>query len=133
VLLVKTLRRTERRIPAAFSGNLSENQMITFKDREKGFEKKFALDEEMKFKANVRCNRLVGLWAAKRLGLDDAAADAYAKEIVTIGFEHPGSDSVFTKLRTDFDAHGVVQSDHQIRRTLEEFMLSAIAEIRAGG
>jgi hypothetical protein len=110
-----------------------EPRITIFRDREKGFEEKFALDEEAKFKANARCKRLVGLWAAERLGLAGAAADAYAKAIVMVDFENPGSDSVFKKLRADFDTQGVAQSDHQIRRTIEEFMLRAIAEIKAGG
>jgi hypothetical protein len=109
-----------------------EPRITIFRDREKGYEEKFALDEDAKFKANARCSRLLGLWAAERLGLSGDAADAYAKEIVMIAFENPGSGSVFKKLRADFDTNGVAQSDHQIQRTIEEFMSRAIAEIKAG-
>jgi hypothetical protein len=106
--------------------------MTTFDKREEGFEKKFAHDEELRFKAHARRNRLVGLWAAQQLGLTGAAADAYAKEVVTADLDKPGSDGVFTKLRRDFDAKGVAQSDHQIRRNMEEAMAKAVADIKAG-
>ena len=107
--------------------------MTTFDKREEGFEKKFAHDQELRFKAMARRNKLLGLWAAEKLGLTGAAAESYAKEVVTADFEEPGEDDVFRKLRKDFDAKGVVQSDHQIRRTMEELMNAAIAQIKANG
>ena len=73
--------------------------MTTFDKREEGFEKKFAIDEELKFKANARRNRLLGLWAADKLGLSGAEADAYAKEVVVADFEEAGDDDVFRKIR----------------------------------
>lgn len=106
--------------------------MTTFDKREEGFEKKFALDEELKFKATARRNKLFGHWAAEKLGLTGAAAEAYAKEVVTADFEEAGDDDVFRKVRKDFDAKSVNQSDHQIRRTMQEFMETAIAQIKAG-
>jgi hypothetical protein len=106
--------------------------MTTFDKREEGFEKKFAHDEELRFKAHARRNKLVGLWAAERLGLAGAAAEAYAKDVVTADIDKPGSDGVFNKVRKDFDDKGVVQSDHQIRRHMEEALASAVAEIQAG-
>jgi hypothetical protein len=106
--------------------------MTSFDKREEAFEKKFAQDEELQFKARARCNRLFGLWAAAKLGLSGAAADAYAKELVTADLDKPGSDGVFQKVRKDFDAKGVAQSDHQIRRSIEEAMAHAVAEIKAG-
>jgi hypothetical protein len=106
--------------------------MTTFDKREEGFEKKFALDEEQRFKANARRNKLLGLWAAEKLGLAGAEADAYAKEIVMADFEEAGDDDVFRKIRKDFDAKNVAQSDHQIRRTMDELMAKAAAEIKAG-
>lgn len=106
--------------------------MSTFNKREEGFESKFAHDEELRFKAHARRNKLVGLWAAEKMGLAGAAADAYAREIVTADMDKPGSDGVFHKLRKDFDEKGVAQSDHQIRRTMEEAMSKAVAEIQAG-
>ena len=106
--------------------------MTTFDKREDGFEKQFAHDEELKFKANARRNRLLGLWAAEKLGLAGTDADIYAKAVVMADFEEPGDNDVFKKIRTDFDARGVTQSDQQIRRTMDELMAKAVAEIKAG-
>ena len=107
--------------------------MSTFDKREEGFEKKFAHDEELRFKASARRNKLLGLWAAEKLGLAGDAAAAYAKEVVMSDFEEAGDHDVFRKVRADFDAKGVVQSDHQIRRTMDELMAEAINQIRASG
>jgi hypothetical protein len=106
--------------------------MSTFDKREEGFESKFAHDQELRFKAHARRNKLVGLWAADKLGLAGAAAEAYATSVVTADLDKPGSDGVFSKLRKDFDEKGVAQSDHQIRRTMEEAMAKAVAAIEAG-
>jgi hypothetical protein len=111
----------------------SEAAMTTFDKREEGFEKKFAHDEELKFKANARRNKLLGLWAAEKLALTGAAADAYANEVVVADLEEAGDDEVFRKIRKDFDAKGVKESDHQIRRTMDEMMATAIAQIKASG
>ena len=106
--------------------------MTTFDKREEGFEKKFALDEELRFKATARRNKLLGLWAAEKLGLSGAAADAYAKEIVAADFEAPGDNDVVHKLRKDFDAKGVPQSDQQIAVVMNEMMAQAVEQIQAG-
>ena len=106
--------------------------MTTFDKREEGFEKKFAHDEELRFKANARRNKLFGLWAAEKLGLSGPEAEAYAKEVVTADFEEAGDNDVFQKVRKDFDAKGVAQSDHQIRRTMTDLMEQAIAQIKSG-
>ena len=106
--------------------------MTTFDKREEGFEKQFAHDEELKFRATARRNRLLGHWAAEKLGLTGAEVDAYAKEVVAAEFEEAGDEDVFRKLRKDFDAKGVVQSDHQIRRTMQELMATAVAQIKTG-
>jgi hypothetical protein len=106
--------------------------MTTFDKREEGFEKQFAHDEELRFKANARRNRLLGLWAAQKLGLSGAEADAYAKAVVLADFEKAGDDDVFRKIRKDFDAKGVPDTDHQIRRTMTELMAKAVQEIKAG-
>jgi hypothetical protein len=106
--------------------------MTTFDKREEGFEKKFAHDEEMRFKANSRRNKLLGLWAAGQLGLSGPDAEAYAKEVVVADFEEAGDDDVFRKVRKDFDAKGVKQSDQQIRATMTSLMEEAIAQIKAG-
>jgi hypothetical protein len=106
--------------------------MTTFDKREEGFEKQFAHDEELKFKATARRNKLLGLWAAEKLGLTDAAVDAYAKEVVAADFEEAGDEDVFRKVRKDFDAKGVSQSDHEIRRAMQELLATAVAQIKAG-
>ena len=106
--------------------------MTTFDKREEGFEKKFAHDEELKFKASARRNKLLGQWAAEKLGLAGAEVDAYAKEVIVADFEEAGDEDVFRKLRKDFDAKGVKESDHQIRRTMQELMEKAVAQIKAG-
>ena len=106
--------------------------MTTFDKREDGFEKKFAHDEELRFKANARRNKLLGLWAAGQLGISGPDADAYAKEVVVADFEEAGDDDVFRKVRRDFDAKGVKQSDQQIRTTMTSLMEEAIAQIKAG-
>ncbi|MEI5679473.1 MULTISPECIES: DUF1476 domain-containing protein [unclassified Mesorhizobium] len=103
--------------------------MSSMKDREEGFEKKFAMDEELRFKATARRNKLLGLWAAEKLGKAGADADAYAKEVVISDIEEAGDHDVFRKIRKDFDAAGVEQSDHQIRRTMDELLATAAEQI----
>jgi hypothetical protein len=112
---------------------IREGEMTTFDKREEGFEKKFAHDEELRFKAMARRNKLLGMWAAEKLGMSGAEAEAYAKEVVMSDFEEAGDHDVFKKVRTDFDAKGVAQSDHQIRRTMDELLEQAVAQIRAAG
>lgn len=104
--------------------------MNTMKDRQEGFERKFAFDEELKFKAIARRNKMLGLWAAEKLGKSGADADAYAKEVVVSDIEEAGDHDVFRKVRKDFDAAGVDQSDHQLRRTMDELLAQAIEQIK---
>jgi hypothetical protein len=107
--------------------------MTTFDKREEGFEKQFAHDEELKFKATARRDKLLGLWAAEKLGLAGAAAEAYAKEVVIADIEATGDHDMFGKIRKDLDAKGVSVSDHQIRRTMDELLARAVSEIKASG
>ena len=107
--------------------------MNTMKDRENAFENKFAHDEELKFKAEARRNKLLGMWAAELLGKSGDEAEAYAKEVVVADFEEAGDEDVFRKVRADFDAAGVDQSDHQLRRTMDELLDQAIEEVRQEG
>ena len=104
--------------------------MSSMRDRQEGFEKKFAMDEETKFRAMARRNKLLGLWAAEKLGKSGADADAYAKEVVHADFEEAGDDDVFRKVRGDFDAAGVAQSDAQIRAAMEDLLVKAVEQIR---
>ena len=100
--------------------------------RQEGFEKKFAHDEEMQFKAAARRNKLLGLWAAEKMGLSGDEAAAYGKSVVMADFEEAGDDDVFRKIRADLDAKKIEQSDHQIRRTMDELMATAVAQLQAG-
>ena len=104
--------------------------MASMDEREEAFEKKFAHDEALKFRALARRNKLLGLWAAEKLGKSGEEAEAYAKLVVMADFEEAGDEDVFRKIRADFDAGGVTQSDHQIRRTMEELLAQAIAAVK---
>jgi hypothetical protein len=104
--------------------------MTTFDKRKDAFESKFAHDAELQFKADARRNKLLGLWAAGLLGKSGTEAETYAKEVVAADFERAGDEDVFEKVRKDFDAAGVAQSDHQLRRTMDELMQTAIEQIR---
>ena len=106
--------------------------MTTFDKRQEGFEKKFALDEELQFKAGARRNKLLGLWAAEKMGLSGVEADVYAKSVVVADFEEAGDEDVFRKIRGDLDAKAVVQTDHQIRQSMNELMAIAVEQIKAG-
>lgn len=105
--------------------------MTTFDKREEGFERKFVLDEEQRFRATARRNKLLGQWAAEKLGLTGADAEAYAKEVVASDVEEAGDHDVLRKVLGDFNAKGVDQSEHQIRRTMEELMAEAVHQIKA--
>ncbi len=105
---------------------------MTMDNREKGFESKFAHDEETLFKANARRAKLVGLWAAEKMGLTGDAAAAYAKTVVTADLEEAGEQDLFRKIRADFDAKKVAQSDHQIHRQMDELLAVALEQIKAG-
>jgi hypothetical protein len=107
--------------------------MASFEDREKGFERKFAHDEELKFKATARRNKLLGLWAAEQMGITGDAAQAYAREVIKADLVEPGEEDVFRKIRADFDAKGVDQSDHQIRRKMAGTMGEAVGQIESEG
>jgi hypothetical protein len=106
--------------------------MTTFDKREEGFEKKYALDEEQKFKAVARRNRLLGMWAAEKLGMSGDAANAYAKDVVASDFEEAGDGDVVRKVLGDLTAKGVAITEQQIRVKMDELMAQAIAQVKAG-
>jgi len=95
----------------------------SFSDREKGYEAKWAHDEELRFRVYSRRNRLLGHWAAEQMGMTAADADAYAAQIITANDE-----VLFKRIRHDFDAHSVKISDHMIRKQMEDLLASAKAE-----
>jgi hypothetical protein len=103
--------------------------MANLKDREKGFENKFAHDAELKFKAEARRNKLVGLWAADKIGKSGADAEAYAKSVVMADFEEAGDEDVFRKLRDDL---GSEVTDAEIRDKMQALLAEAVAQIQAG-
>src|SRR5215212_11338722 len=106
--------------------------MTTFDKREEGFEKKFALDEEQKFKAQARRNRLVGLWAADKLGISGDAASAYASEVVAAAFEGGGDGDVLRKLMGDFGAKSIDITEAEVRAEMTQLMAQAILQVKAG-
>jgi len=103
--------------------------MTSFEDREKSFERKFALDEELTFKSTARRNKLLGLWAAEKMGLSGDDAQGYAREVVKADLEEPGEEDVFRKIRGDFDAKGIEQSDHQIRNAMADLLAEAVRQL----
>ena len=106
--------------------------MTTFDKREEGFEKKFALDEEHKFKAEARRNKLLGLWVAGQLGLSGDEANAYAREVVAAEFEEAGDANVVGKVMGDLAAKGIAVTEAQIRAKMDELMAQAIVQVKAG-
>ncbi|MEQ8935046.1 MAG: DUF1476 domain-containing protein [Amphiplicatus sp.] len=107
--------------------------MNSFDDRKDKFENKFAHDAALQFKADARRNKLLGHWAAELLGHTGQAAEDYAKSVIVADLQEAGDEDVFRKIRADFDAAGVDQSDHQIRRHMEEFMAKAMEQLRTEG
>jgi hypothetical protein len=107
---------------------MGNTTMSAFEDREKSFENKFAHDEEVGFKTRARRDRLFGAWAAEKLGKHGPEAETYAKEVVAANVNDSKGEAGFRKVRADFEAAGVSQSEHRIRRTLDEMMAKAIAE-----
>jgi hypothetical protein len=103
--------------------------MATFDDREKGFEHKYKHDKELDFKVNARRNRLLGLWAAKELGIPDAEAEAYAKTVVMADFEKPGDDDVVEKIVADFKQKGIEMSEHRVRKHMTELLDTARKQV----
>jgi hypothetical protein len=104
--------------------------MTSMKDREEGFERKFAHDEELRFKAMARRNKQLGLWVAEKLGKSGADAEAYAKEVVVSDFVEAGDEDVYRKVKADLDAANVTVSEHQIRRKMDELLAVAIEQIK---
>ena len=99
--------------------------MSTFDSREKAFEDRFARDAELQFKVSARRNKLLGLWAAEKLALTPAEADAYAKSVVQADFEEAGDEDVFRKIYGDLSAKGVDVTEHQVRKAMDEMLVEA--------
>ncbi|MDB5416965.1 MAG: hypothetical protein JWP86_3277 [Phenylobacterium sp.] len=106
--------------------------MTTFDDRERGFEKKFALDQEQEFKATARRNRALGKWAAALMGLEGKHIDEYAQAVVKSDFELPGDEDVLRKVFEDLKGSGVAVTEGDVRMKMAELMAQAREEAKAG-
>lgn len=103
--------------------------MSKFDEREKAFETKYKMDQERSFKANVRRCKLVGLWAAEKMGITGAEAEAYAKDVVASDFERPGQDDVVDKVHGDLEAKGLDISRHMVEIEMERQFDEALRQL----
>ena len=103
--------------------------MSSFDNRERAEEAKYALDQEVRFKVHARRNKLLGLWAAEKMGLGGETADAYAREIVEVDFEEPGEEDVYRRVAADLAAKKVNVSEHRIRREMTHLLEVAQQQI----
>lgn len=106
--------------------------MTTFEDREQAFEAKYALDQEQEFKAIARRNKMLGLWAAEKMGLSAESAEQYAAAVVRADFEQPGDEDVFRKITGDFKGAGLTVSEGEVRSKMDELASIAREVIRSG-
>jgi len=104
--------------------------MTTFDEREKSFEKKFAMDQDLKFRAESRRNKMIAEWAAAKLGITGSAVDDYVKAVRRADLEEKGDDDVFRKIRADLDAKGIAVSDIEIREAMLRFLGDAVTQIQ---
>ncbi len=104
---------------------------MTFDDRKQEFENRYAHDQELRFRVEARRNKLLGLWAAEKLGRSGADADAYAMDVVKADLQKEGEEDVFAKVMADFTAAGVAQSEHQVRRRMAELLVEAEAQVKS--
>lgn len=107
--------------------------MAQFEDRERAQEAKFAHDGELRFKAEARRNRLLGMWAAEHMGMSDEHAKTYAGEVVAADFEEAGEEDVFRKISGDLKAKGASVSDDMIRKKMAELVAVARDQVLAEG
>lgn len=98
-------------------------------DRKKGMDAKLHHDDDLRFKVNNRCHKLLGLWAAEKLGVEGDAAESYAKDVVVSDFEEPGEEDVVRKVKADFDAKGIAISAQDIRNEIERLRPIAYEQI----
>jgi hypothetical protein len=103
--------------------------MTSFSDREKSFEKKFAMDEELKFRSEARRNKMLAQWAAEKLGLSGAAVDDYVKAVRKADLLEKGDEDVYRKIRKDLDDKGVRVSDAELRKAMADFLHTALSQI----
>jgi len=106
--------------------------MGIFDQREESFENAYVQGREFRFRAKARRNKLLGLWAAGKIGASGAAAEAYIDELVAAATAKNADDVVVSRVMRDFMAVGILQSEHQIRRHMDEFLAQATTEISLG-
>jgi hypothetical protein len=104
--------------------------MTTFDEREKAFEKKFALDQDLKFRAESRRNKMVAEWAAAKLGITGSEVEDYIKAVRRADLQSKGDEDVFQKLRGDFDAKGISITDTEIREAMFKFLEQAVNQVQ---
>ncbi|KHJ55022.1 aldolase [Aureimonas altamirensis] len=104
---------------------------MTFDDRKQEFESRYVHDQELRFRIEARRNKLLGLWAAEKLGRSGAEADAYAMEVVKADLQKEGEEDVVAKVMADFIAAGVAQSEHQVRRRMSELLVEAESQVKS--
>ena len=105
--------------------------MTTFDDRGKGFEAKYKHDQELQFKVMARRNKLLGLWAAEKMGVSGADAETYSKEVVVSDFDRPGDEDVLEKVHGDLEAKGLGLSASDVRKEMERLLDVARQEIES--
>ncbi len=105
--------------------------MSKFDERESAFEAKYKMDQEREFKVNARRCKLVGLWAAEKMGITGEEAEAYAKEVVISDFEKPGQDDVVEKVFGDLRAKGLDTTEDQVRAEMDRQMEEAMRQLAA--
>jgi hypothetical protein len=106
--------------------------MTSWEERRRSLEERYAIDQEMAFKAAARRNRYLGEWAGRQLGYEGDQLEAYVRELIKTDLEEPGDMDVFRKLRADFDTANVAVSDEDIRVHMDRFTAKAMEELRSG-
>jgi len=117
---------------ARFEAKARNLAMTTFDKREKAFEAEFIHDEELKFKAEARRNKMLGLWAAEKLGMSGEAAADYSRIIVAAEIDAASDEGVVRKILSDLAAKGVSISEDELRSRMNELLAAAVAQIKAG-
>jgi hypothetical protein len=107
--------------------------MSGFDDREKGFEKKFAHDQELRFKAESRRNKMLAEWAAAQMGMSGADVEDYIRAVRKADLEEKGDDDVLRKVSKDFADKGLKIEDAEIRKQMDAFLAKAVEQIEASG
>jgi hypothetical protein len=105
---------------------------MSFEDRERGFEARYALDQDQEFRANARRNKLLGLWAGGLMGLEGQSLEDYARAVVKSDFELPGDEDVLNKVSRDLKGSGLSTSEAEVRRKMDEFLAQAREQVKAG-